>query len=653
MKFDKDMLIKHRFWVLLGVSVPLILAAIFILITAVSAENEKRRKDLDDKLKAVAKPGTIVGPNTVDELGKSAESWKKSETLVHAAAFEKQKVISTWPKSVEDRFDFQNGWFATEVKVLPPKGKDKAGEWPADDVHLVHGIVKIAESDFLIVEVREAAPAPKETKEGEDKEKAVKFKEVKIYPTLNVKMTRQEKKEGEREEWGALAPKDFVAVTYYKSKYFYDKLTRTEQEEFVRSYLSQIRPILEIVEPVDTKGEGVVQLGSWLYNKQALPDKAHKFITFVPEQWQADSFIYEEAWLAQEDLWVQRELYTLIREANDLVSKCKGTPVEGKKPAVFANPYYELKFEWEGEKLFATVKNQLPRRQKLDVHFRVKFNKLANAQNSTEVVMLGGEPLDPPGMPKSSQKVEVNLERGSIQRTGIYEVEQVLTWETAAVKRIDRISMGSVGQETAHSHRTYAMGSQPYRKEEAKAETNVAADNPMAAGQLAAQAAMMGGGDRKDVNLTLNGLLKDRYLEVSEQSRRIPVGLSLIVDQEHIDRVLTAFSNSRLRFLTTQVLLNRYAGSVRPQLTGGGAEAGNLEDEIPLPAPMPMGFRPRGFEGFPGAGGFPMGGMPGAAVSSSVGDDVESNVEMVLYGIVTLYERYPKRTIPIDAKDAK
>src|SRR5207245_5627755 len=33
-KFDKDLLIKHKFWVLLGVSVPLILAAIFILSTS-------------------------------------------------------------------------------------------------------------------------------------------------------------------------------------------------------------------------------------------------------------------------------------------------------------------------------------------------------------------------------------------------------------------------------------------------------------------------------------------------------------------------------------------------------------------------------------------------------------------------------------------
>ena len=44
----------------------------------------------------------------------------------------------------------------------------------------------------------------------------------------------------------------------------------------------------------------------------------------------------------------------------------------------------------------------------------------------------------------------------------------------------------------------------------------------------------------------------------------IPVAVVLIVDQDHVDRVLNSFNNSKLRFLETQVLLNYYSGSLQP-----------------------------------------------------------------------------------------
>ena len=164
----------------------------------------------------------------------------------------------------------------------------------------------------------------------------------------------------------------------------------------------------------------------------------------------------------------------------------------------------------------------------------------------------------------------------------------------------------------------------------------------------------------------------DRYLEVSEQSRRLPVGLSLIVDQDQINRVLNSFNNSNLRFLTTHVLLNRYPNSVRPQLVASGAEAPREGEGPPLAAFGPMGLG----EGAPRGGGAkgislpgaPMGVIPGAAPSSagiqpglgggagyasnpgllSAGtEEMENNVELVIYGIVTLYERYPKRKMDV------
>lgn len=681
-KFDKDTLIKHRFWVLLAVTVPLVLGAVFILITSVSAEIESHRKKAVEKRNAAEKANVSAGPQSVEAYGKVAEQWKIGETSVHKIAFQAQRDLFTWPQAVEDKFDFQNGKFVTEVKII---GKAPAKEsWPEDNENLFHGIVETTHEDYLIVKGKNGA-------------------EAKFHWTFKMKLSRQEPKAGEKEpQWFDIAKGDFVANSYYTSKYFYDKLTDSEQTEYVLSYKTQIHPILQIVDPVDAKGNGTVQFHGWLYKPNEPPPPKSKFFTYVPEPWQADAYIYEEAWMAQEDLWIQRELFRIIRAANDDVAVCQGKPVKGKTtPAVFANPNFELKFEWEeGNRLMVTVKNLLTRRQKLDVQFRVKFNESPNLDLSSEIILLDGEPLDPAGTKKDSLKKEIPLEKDRIQRNGIYAVDQVLTWETAPVKRIDHVSIGSTTADIAHSHKTYAQGSQPYRKDPKKEEAAKGGD---AGGQMAAAGPMgmaggpkfggggEGGNQQGQANFGVNGVLIDRYLEVSEQSRRLPVGLSLIVDQDHVGRVLTAFNNSKLRFLTTQVLLNRYPQSVRPQLVGGVNEeggGGGREDEAAPPPPMgnfPMGAAPMGEGGFmPPKGGSSLGGPPkgfgsavgppkgigaigvgqapmgadgglgqkmgiggGAAAHVSGGEELENNVEVVIYGIVTIYERYPKRKIQI------
>ena len=148
-----------------------------------------------------------------------------------------------------------------------------------------------------------------------------------------------------------------------------------------------------------------------------------------------------------------------------------------------------------------------------------------------------------------------------------------------------------------------------------------------------------GKGDAKEA-ISPNGLRIDRYIEKpSRQTRRIPVGVALIVDQEHVDRVLLAFSKSPLRFLTTQVILNRYPHSVRPNLaTAEPKEKGNFLN------PKGKGKGGTGEAVIPGGNPFfPMGGGIRQQAPPAAGSDQESNMELVIYGIVTLYERYPPR----------
>src|SRR5439155_142408 len=76
---------------------------------------------------------------------------------------------------------------------------------------------------------------------------------------------------------------------------------------------------------------------------------------------------------------------------------------------------------------------------------------------------------------------------------------------------------------------------------------------------------------------------KLRYLEVTDQVRRMPVALSVVLDGAFIQDLLVQFTNSPIRFHVTQAVWQRFRGTV-----AGGAAAPS-----------------------PGSGGRPGPGMPG------------------------------------------
>src|ERR1019366_8825132 len=86
------------------------------------------------------------------------------------------------------------------------------------------------------------------------------------------------------------------------------------------------------------------------------------------------------------------------------------------------------------------------------------------------------------------------------------------------------------------------------------------------------------GGAQTPANKTPNlGLDRDRYLFVTDQSRHLPLAMTLAVDQSHLNEILVALANSRLRFQTTQVEFRR-------EPAGGNSAAGN---GYPLPSLNP------------------------------------------------------------------
>src|SRR5262249_32024408 len=161
---------------------------------------------------------------------------------------------------------------------------------------------------------------------------------------------------------------------------------------------------------------------------------------------------------------------------------------------------------------------------------------------------------EPPGPLGSKRDThEQVLELQGYTAKGVYAVRQVLTWETAAVKRIDQVAFGTAsGSEWAHSHRTAARALKPLKevpaeKKEAPPEESKPGmpklGGPESGGSKLPVGGFPGGpgGDLTSTTLTPNGLVRDRYLDVTPQARRIPVGVALIVDQLHVARVQTAF----------------------------------------------------------------------------------------------------------------
>ena len=613
-KINKEALLKHRFWIMLGCAVALALGGMFYLEVYGDEEITKDRNKLTaswTRLKS-AKAGSTDA--AIKKLAEKVKEAKGEEAKVWSESYRKQEDLFEFPPEMETAYEFHKGRFANDIIVANDTG---AKSWPADTPNLFHGTYVEHDADWLKVKDR-------------------KGNIVKFYRTTNVEKIHlaDTKKNVPFEKITANLDKKMLIINYQIGKYFNDTLTQNEKNLFNDSYIKQIPRIMEIVNPLDDKNRGIVQLREWLYHKDATPDTVDQaFIRYVTDlPWKVNLDITKEAWIAQEDLWIQKDIYRMIREANKDVSHFKPTSNAKAKTQTFQNSYFDLDLSLDAEKkLTFKIKNRLSRRQSIDLTFRVKMSK--DADNPAEIIKISGAALLPKGDKAGKDSHEQFLKQEKQERTGIYDVEQVLTWQTAAVKRIDQIAIGSNADgDISHSHRTFPDGLIPADEADKGVAGNKlgapkglkgrvkggAAIKPVVPGALTQQQGVNAGG-------LDHGLWRDRYIEISEQSRRIPVAIVLIADQEHVDRVLTAFNNSRLRFLQTQVLLNQYSGSMQPP-------APQKDDNAPPPIPV-KGSKFKGFGPRP----------VGPPVDVGGASDMDTNIEMVIYGIMTVYQRYPAR----------
>jgi hypothetical protein len=670
MKIDKDALIKHRFWIIVGLSVPLALIAIILLATSVSnaiaSVRTKLQKVETDLKNAQKDPKT---PDDIERKKIEASKLIEEETKAWKKAFKDQETLARWPRKMEETYHFADGWFASEVKVI--KAPENKADWPADkEGELHHGTVRSGDNEQFTILDRDG-----------------KTRTFYVTPRLIEEKAKSEDGDAKEIPIGKLstdAKDKLVAVVYQKGRYFNDRLTKAEIDLYKKTYHSQIPPILRVVDPLRIeKGEddkpfvaGVVQLRSssnWMFNqsadqnykeipedkkKELLPPEGSKFLRYLATDWKATSDISDEAWIAQEDLWIQTEIYRLIRAANDSVAEFKNVmPKDAKagSPVRYQNPYLDLTLNLkDGKTLELKLANRLSRRLKIDMlKLRIRF--LDDAKAEPEVITIKGDPLDPTPSAGSTRDVSINLKPGP-RRDGIFGVEQVLTWETAAVKRIDHIAIGSMaGDDMAFAHRTMPEGLQPLVKVEKKDDSSGSptgggpgigggppSGGPSSSGAKSGSAAPpgggYGGGKAGESTILANGFAVERYQEVTPQFRRIPIAIALIVDQSHVDRVQNAFNNSKLRFLMTQVILNHYPQSLRPQIPGEKSESAQSGISSGYaPPPPPVG----GGSGLVPGSGFKKGSYadPNKNGSSAPAQELEANMELVLYGIVTVYQR--------------
>jgi hypothetical protein len=697
MKVDKEFLIKNHFWILLFTAAGLALIGWLLLLVTVPGTVNTKRDQVDKAWKAGKDYSKFKHPKFVEIAQKEADDRNKERIGIHEKLYTdqvKEARLNTWPRKMVEvhEFDFSNGKYATEIVL---KATSKASEVKkllnelTNDATHVNGKLLAGEGDVDFIKI-------------ETKDKKV----FTILQTPTVKVTDEGAKEDAKKvlDFAALAKPEYgdrvLAITYVTGRYFGEELSTSEIHSFVENYKDQLPEVLAEAGALNALGQPIVQfrylggdggvgasrmspsapgfgrgkgpLGfgeaginpgggkpgnnepsdedafgpeSWIYRAGKLPPSENRFFTYVPKWDEKLTDISQEIWAAQEDLWVQRELYKRVKLANDAVAHF--TPADPKardaKQAAkvlgtrdqwhkFSNFYWELELKIVDGGVLAKFKNLRPRRQSLDgLYFLVKFSNGEAQLFPPKGATLDSVPLahdeswttpNPIAMPPDTKL------------DGVFAVDQVLTWETAAIKRIEVLTVGAAGNgDSAVSQREAWKPLVPFKKKPEVKVEEAPKDDPKGPGRNMGPAAPGGMGQAPAATgVGKQGVLLDRYLEVTTELRKVPINLVLIVDPDHIAKVEKAFVESPLRFLTTQLMWQRCAVSLRPQ--EASTSSTTAADKGPAIGPKGMrgGFGLGGLDGYPGAGRPP-------ADSSAGGGDEQENLELTIYGVITLYDR--------------
>lgn len=440
----------------------------------------------------------------------------------------------------------------------------------------------------------------------------------------------------------------------------------------------------------------------------------------------------EQVWLALEDIWVQRAMLTAVKAVNDEIGQfvrveryengkaLPDTPLERS----FQSRVWQVNLKVEqrtGDQKWAitgTLRNLTDRLQLLGNGNTMVLNVWLSADPNARpfAFKIGGEYV-PGNETRPIESPEHTLPPGVIP-TEIHRVEQVFDTRTVPVRRIDHLVLGYRDSRFAAKPLELPRFKRFEDEEAASAAAGTATGSPMGVGSSAgppppgvgssagtspqgvgpsagppglpgmtpgATGWPEGGGDVATV-IDAN---KKRYVEKPTlQVRRMPVAITLIVDQAYMQDVLLAYANSPLRFQITQVDWQRFRGPLgggtgsgegfgiggedmvagpARGYEGAGLKLGGMGGLMPAPGgfgsavgppggpPLPGGPTPPGIGGF-GPGAYSPSGMGGIYGAGSMPTLTESQltaglVELTVYGIVSLYEKYEAEAAATAAAD--
>jgi hypothetical protein len=452
----------------------------------------------------------------------------------------------------------------------------------------------------------------------------------------------------------------------------------------------------------------------------------------TPGGWGERKATSEQLWLALEDIWVQRALVGAIKNVNDSIGAFNRAPrydANGAKledtnlERAFRSPiwYVGLKVSQrpgDGRYVITgTLSNHTDRLQMMGAGNMLVLNVwLSSAPNAQPFQFrIGGEFVAGKTTIQIPPAEEHVLPAGTAVEE-IAKVEQVFDAKTVPIRRVDHIALGKKDSRYV-GFQLKRPDFEAFKKEEEAAAASGAASGgnepggapPMGSGGgpppgsgskfpgaigasggsgsgSAAEGQLEGGGSVASV---LDGNRK-RYVDVTKQIRRMPVGITVIVDQAYIEDVLLAYANLPMRFQITQYHWQRFRGQLGSSGSSGGPGIG-FGEEIGGPArgyegsggvkfgsaggpPPGMGGPPPGGPG-PGSGsprppgvggppgppsavgsggpGIPGVGAPGMTGGFNPGSATFSDaqisaglVELTIYGIVSLYEKYEPEAAP-------
>jgi hypothetical protein len=333
--------------------------------------------------------------------------------------------------------------------------------------------------------------------------------------------------------------------------------------------------------------------------------------------------------------------------------------------------------------------------------------------NAISEIAVAGEPL----AHKESSKFGKSYTTSPVDVSKPFEVIQVLEWEISPIRRIDALELarhshrtftgglkvheelkkldpdpeGSVdtASTTEGASGTGGTGGTGGTSSLGTTPTPGAPGGPGGGRSEAMSGGPggLGGGGAPTDGTKVNMIDRQRYLHVTPQCRHLPVAMRLVIEQSHIHDLLTAVANSRLRIQVTQVTLHHSRdvraggptttgpGSTRPGMPGGpGTPGGTTGPGGMYGAGAAMtGMRPGGISGLPGgrsfmpgvggvgggtdgiigSGGITGTGTPGTTEGTPTFQDNARLVELTIYGIASLYERFPpKPPKPAEAQPA-